>query len=138
MKQILLVGAGGFAGSVLRFKIGGWVLHHFDTKFPAGTVVVNLVGCLIIGILSGLAEKRHLLSPDTRLLLITGFLGGFTTFSAFGLETMSLLRRGKLLWALLNIGLSVLGGLLMVWSGFKAVDALPQKSKATQQASKQL
>ena len=118
MKGILLVALGGAIGSVARYKASGWVLHHtIDWRFPAGTFTVNVVGCLLAGVLAGLAEKQDLLSPETRLLLFTGILGGFTTFSAFGLETMHLLRRGDVLIAGANVLLSVAAGLLALWLG---------------------
>jgi CrcB protein len=78
---------------------------------------VNVAGCLLAGVLAGLAEKHELLSADARLLLFTGLLGGFTTFSAFGLETMYLLRKGELLVAGSNVALSVAAGLLALWLG---------------------
>jgi fluoride exporter len=118
MKGMLLVALGGAVGSVARYKLSGWVLHHtLDWRFPAGTFTVNVVGCLLAGVLAGLAEKQNLLSPETRLLLFTGVLGGFTTFSAFGLETMHLLRRGDVLIAGANVVLSVAAGLLALWLG---------------------
>jgi fluoride exporter len=118
VRSILLVALGGALGSVARFKISGWVLHHaLDWKFPAGTFVVNVLGCLVAGVLAGLAEKHDLLSAEARLLLFTGILGGFTTFSAFGLETMFLIRRGDLLIAASNVVLSVIAGLLALWLG---------------------
>jgi CrcB protein len=95
MKEILLVALGGAVGSVGRFKLSGLVLHHtIDWRFPAGTFMVNVLGCLVAGLLAGLAEEHDLISPQARLLLFTGMLGGFTTFSAFGLETVFLLRKG--------------------------------------------
>jgi fluoride exporter len=118
MKGILLVALGGAFGSVARYKLSGWVLHHtIDWRFPAGTFAVNVLGCLVAGILAGLAEKHDMLSADTRLLLFTGVLGGFTTFSAFGMETMYLIRRGELLVAGSNIVLSVIAGLFALWIG---------------------
>ncbi|HEX2198310.1 MAG TPA: fluoride efflux transporter CrcB [Burkholderiales bacterium] len=116
MKAVLLVALGGALGSMARYKVSGWVLHHtMDWKFPAGTFAVNVAGCLIAGLLAGLAEKHEMLSADARLLLFTGLLGGFTTFSAFGLETMHLLRKGELLVAGSNVALSVAAGLLALW-----------------------
>lgn len=121
MKAILLVALGGAVGSVARYKLSGYVLHHtIDWRFPAGTFAVNVVGCLVAGVLAGLAEKHDLLSPDTRLLLFTGVLGGFTTFSAFGLETMHLLKRGDVAVAAANVVLSVLAGLAALWLGMSA------------------
>jgi CrcB protein len=118
MKALLLVALGGAVGSVTRYKLSGWILHHtVDWKFPAGTFAVNVIGCLVAGILAGLAEKHEFFSADVRLLLFTGLLGGFTTFSAFGLETMFLIRRGDVLVAGSNIVLSVIAGLLALWFG---------------------
>lgn len=121
MKGILLVALGGALGSVARYKMSGWVLHHtIDWKFPAGTFAVNVIGCLVAGLLAGFAERQGVFSADARLLLFTGLLGGFTTFSAFGLETMFLLRRGEVMVAGSNIILSVIAGLLALWIGLGA------------------
>ena len=118
VKAILLVALGGAIGSVARFKLSGYILHHtIDWRFPAGTFAVNVAGCLVAGICAGLAEKHDFFSPDTRLLIFTGLLGGFTTFSAFGLETMFLLKRGEVLIAGANVVLSVVAGLLALWIG---------------------
>jgi fluoride exporter len=118
MKAMLIVALGGALGSVARYKLSGYILHHtIDWRFPAGTFAVNVVGCLIAGVLAGLAEIHELLSPEARLLLFTGILGGFTTFSAFGLETMYLLKRGEVLVAAANIVVSVVAGLLALWLG---------------------
>lgn len=124
MKGTLLVALGGAIGSVARYKLSDWVLHHtLDWKFPAGTFAVNVIGCLLAGLLAGLAERQALLSAETRLLLFTGLLGGFTTFSAFGLETMVLLRKGELWIAGSNIALSVAAGLAALWIGWGAARA---------------
>ena len=118
MKGILLVALGGAVGSVARYKLSGYVLQHtIDWRFPAGTFAVNVLGCLVAGILAGLAEKHDFFTQDVRLLLFTGLLGGFTTFSAFGLETMYLLRRGDFAVAGANIILSVIAGLLALGLG---------------------
>lgn len=118
MNGLLLVAAGGALGSVARYKLSGYVLHHtLDWRFPVGTFSVNVVGCLVAGLLAGLAEQHDVLSPDARLLLFTGVLGGFTTFSAFGLETMLLLKRGDVLVAAANVALSVAVGLAALWLG---------------------
>ena len=118
MKAMLIVALGGALGSVARYKLSGYILHHtLDWRFPAGTFAVNVIGCLVAGVLAGLAERHELLGPEARLLLFTGILGGFTTFSAFGLETMYLLKRGELLVAGANIVLSVAAGLLALWLG---------------------
>jgi fluoride exporter len=122
MKAVLLVALGGALGSVARYKLSGLVLHHtIDWRFPAGTFAVNVLGCLVAGVLAALAEEHDLLSPDTRILVFSGVLGGFTTFSAFGLETMHLLKRGELGVAAANVILSVVAGLLALWIGMAAV-----------------
>jgi CrcB protein len=124
MKAALLVAIGGAIGSVARYKVSGWVLNHtLDWKFPAGTLAVNVIGCLLAGLLAGLAERQALFSAETRLLLFTGLLGGFTTFSAFGLETMVLLRRGDLWIAGSNIALSVAAGIAALGIGWGAARA---------------
>jgi fluoride exporter len=125
MKNLILVGLGGCLGSVARYVAGGWILHHTaQERFPYSTFVVNVVGCLVAGVLAGLAEKFDLFSPEARLLLFTGVLGGFTTFSAFGLETMFLLRRGELAIAAAYVAGSVALGIAAVWVGMKCVSVL--------------
>ena len=122
MKQIILVGLGGFLGSVGRYKLGGFILHHTaDWRFPMSTFIVNVAGCFVIGLLSGLAEKHDFFSADVRLLFFPGILGGFTTFSAFSYEGLYLLRRGEPLIACLYALLSVTCGLLAVWIGIKLI-----------------
>jgi len=126
MKEMLLVGLGGFLGSVARYKLSGLVLHHTpDGRFPLATFLVNLTGCFLIGAITGWAAKHHHLGPDLRIFLLPGVLGGFTTFSAFGYETFFLLRRGDTFIACLYIALSVLCGLALVWLGFKLFGAGP-------------
>jgi CrcB protein len=122
MSHILLVGLGGCLGAVARYKLGGWVLHHTaDWKFPLSTFLVNVSGCLAAGLLAGLAEKRDFFSAEARLFLFTGLLGGFTTFSAFGLETVYLIQRQEILAAILNVCLSVLLGILALWLGIQVI-----------------
>src|SRR5688500_2510394 len=97
-----------------RFKLSGWVLHQTPNwRFPAGTLAVNLIGCFIAGLLAGMAVKQDVFSPEARLFLFTGLLGGFTTFSAFGLETLLLLKRGETGVAIANVVVSVIVGLLV-------------------------
>jgi len=118
MKELLLVGVGGGVGAVLRYKLGGLVMHQFENaRFPYGTFTVNVIGCLAIGLVAGWIERHHGVTTNLRLLVITGFLGGFTTFSAFGLETVYLLRRGTMGLALANALGSVALGLLAVGAG---------------------
>ena len=122
MKALLLVALGGAVGSAARYKLSGAILHHtIDWRFPAGTFAVNVIGCLVAGLLAGLAEKHDMLSADARIFLFSGLLGGFTTFSAFGLETMHLVKRGELAIATANVVLSVVAGLLALWLGLGLV-----------------
>lgn len=119
MKAILLVALGGAIGSVTRFKLSGWVLQQATNwRFPVGTFVVNVIGCFIAGWLAGMAVKQEIFTPDARLFLFTGLLGGFTTFSAFGLETLLLLKRGEAGVAIANAVLSVAVGLVVAWLGY--------------------
>lgn len=127
LNGLLLVGLGGFAGSVARYKLGGYVLHlTVQERFPFSTLAVNILGCLLVGILAGLAERFDLFGPGTRLFLFTGLLGGFTTFSAFGLDAVFLLRRGELWVAALYAGASVVLGVTAVWFGLKLISLVPR------------
>jgi len=120
MHPVLLAGLGGFLGSVARYKLGGLVLHlTVQERFPFSTFAVNVLGCLTVGVLAGLAERHEAFGPDARLFLFTGLLGGFTTFSAFGLEAVYLLRRGEVATAALYAGGSVVLGIAAVWLGLK-------------------
>lgn len=124
MKPMILVALGGAAGSIARYKLSGWILHQsVSWKFPLGTFCVNVSGCLVAGILAGMVTKHDLFSPETRLLLFTGMLGGFTTFSAFGLETLYLLKRSEYLIAGANVLLSILAAMMALWIGFELAGA---------------
>ena len=120
MRSFLLVGAGGFIGSVSRYYLGGLVLHlAAGSRFPWATLTVNTLGCFAIGLLAGAAEIRHVMSPQTRLFIFTGVLGGFTTFSAFGYETYFLGREHSWPAAMLNVGLHLILALPAVWLGHR-------------------
>lgn len=127
MKSMLLVGLGGFIGSIARYTLGGAILGMTaQHRFPWSTFAVNVLGCLAIGILAGLAERHEMFGPGTRLFLFTGLLGGFTTFSAFGMDAVFLLRRGEILMAALYAGASVVLGITAVWLGIKLIALLPR------------
>ncbi len=118
MTNLLLIGFGGFIGSVLRYLAGGYVQQASKSiDFPFGTLAVNLIGCFIIGFLAQLAEERGVFTTQSRLFVFTGFLGGFTTFSSFGNETLNLARDSQMLSALTNVGANVILGLFAVWLG---------------------
>ena len=118
MFNILFVGVGGFIGSVLRYAVAGWVQQlSRSLDFPYGTLMVNLIGCFVIGFLGELAEARGIFASETRLLIFIGLLGGFTTFSSFGNDTLNLVRSGQMFNALTNVAVNVILGLLLVWLG---------------------
>ena len=122
MTKTLLVGFGGFLGSIARYLAGGAVHRLVEgSVLPYGTLFVNATGCLAIGFLSALSEARGVLSPETRVFLLIGVLGGYTTFSSFGYETFQLLRGGEMLPALANVLIQVVVGLGAVWAGSAAV-----------------
>jgi CrcB protein len=119
--DVLWVGFGGFVGSGLRFMISGWVHRLPGTgSFPYGTLVVNVVGCLALGLIGGWAEHRQVLSPAARLFVLIGVLGGFTTFSTFAYETLALATASDLAKAFANIALQLVLGLVAAWVGFSA------------------
>ena len=118
MMTVLLVGAGGFTGSVVRYLVGVWVQSVSGNSWiPYGTLTVNVVGCFLIGLIIGLAETRQFLGEGTRALVAVGLLGGFTTFSAFGYDTIAMVREGHTAAAAANVGLQVALGLTAVWIG---------------------
>src|SRR5262245_40811748 len=118
MTKIILIGLGGGIGAIARYVLSTYVQQSASIAlFPMGTLVVNTLGCLIIGVLSYLADVRGLFTPETRALAFTGFLGGFTTFSTFGNETMALMRDGENGFAFANVALHLALGLGAVWAG---------------------
>jgi CrcB protein len=117
MSRAVLVGVGGLLGSLARYWLTGAVQQLSDSSFPYGTLVVNLLGSLIIGVVISLSLERGVISAETRLLLATGFCGGFTTMSTFSYETLALIGDGQGLRALANVGGSVIGCVAAVWLG---------------------
>jgi len=118
VKALMLVALGGGFGAVCRYLVSIALMRGAVNGFPFGTLGVNLLGCLLIGVWAGLAARHAWLEGDLRLLLVTGVLGGFTTFSAFGLESLNLIRRGELLLAGMYLGGSVVLGLGLVALGW--------------------
>ena len=115
----VVVGSGGFLGALARYGLSGIVHRHLPgTTFPYGTMAVNLLGCLLIGVIAGLAESRQLFGPEFRAFALIGILGGFTTFSTFGYETFAMLRDGEYFRSAANVGMHVVFGLILVWLGY--------------------
>ena len=113
-----MVALGGALGAVARYMLAGAVMRVTSSSFPAGTLVVNILGCLLVGLTAGLAADRAgLIGPSLRLFLVIGVCGGFTTFSAFGYETFELLRTDQFWRAGLNVGGHLVAGLAAVWAG---------------------
>jgi CrcB protein len=117
MKTILVIGLGGAIGSISRYLVGGYISRHIATTFPMGTLVVNITGCFIIGLLFGLANRYAWLTLEWRLFLITGICGGYTTFSSFSYEGVELFRQGNYSYFLMYVLFSVILGLLATVGG---------------------
>jgi CrcB protein len=115
--RVLLVGLGGFLGSSARYLAGGLVHRFLPSTFPYATFLINVTGCFAIGLLGVLAEERGSVGPEGRLFWMVGVVGGYTTFSTFGYETLALLRGGSLGAALVNAVGQVVIGLMAVWLG---------------------
>lgn len=124
MLQIILVAIGGAIGSVARYLTGLLTLRLFGPNFPWGTLAVNIIGSMAIGVFAELIARRFGASQDLRLFIITGILGGFTTFSAFSLDAAVLLERGALLSAVAYVAASMLVSLLAVFAGLALTRAL--------------
>jgi CrcB protein len=122
--RILLVGLAGLLGTLCRYWLSDAITRRYGEAFPVGTLVVNLVGCFLIGLLFYLLQERYLVSQTTRAVVLIGLLGGFTTFSSYGLQTFSLLREGALGRAALYVAASNLLGLLLVWGGYASARLL--------------
>jgi CrcB protein len=121
--RLLLVCAGGALGSGARYLVAGWAASRYGLDFPRGTLVVNVVGSLLLGVLVGFAGARAL-SDEARLFLGAGVLGGFTTYSSFNAETIALAERAGLWPALANVALTVIGCLVAGAAGLWAARAL--------------
>lgn len=118
LKTILLIGSGGFMGSIARFYVSKIVQDSSFTSFPVGTLAVNIIGSLIIGLLLGIALKSPSFSIEWRMILMVGFCGGFTTFSTFTSENLKLIQDGQILFVFLYTALSILLGFSAVYIGY--------------------
>jgi fluoride exporter len=117
MRVLLLIGSGSFIGGVARYLISQLVQNRTPGSFPYGTLVVNIAGCFLIGLLFGLIEKGHV-PAEWKFFLATGILGGFTTFSAFSHESFGMMQNGQHTYAVLYITISIGAGLLATFLGF--------------------
>jgi CrcB protein len=124
MQRILLIGFAGLAGTLGRYFMSGLVARRFGETFPVGTIIINVIGCFLAGLLFYVLQERSLVSETVRLAIMVGFLGGFTTFSAYSLQTFTLFRDGEVFLAFLNLAISNVLGLFMVWLGFVAARAV--------------
>lgn len=121
LKAIVLVGIGGGMGSVLRYMTSSFMTKYFPSSFPCGTLSVNVLGCLLMGVLLSLGERQSWMNNDLRLLWLTGFCGGYTTFSTFASENIQLWQSGQILTVIAYTIASVLLGLVAVWLGLVMV-----------------
>jgi CrcB protein len=124
LKNLLIIGSGGFIGSIARYLVSQLNLTVSFHSIPVGTLAVNVIGSFLIGFLTGIAEKSMLLSPEWRLFLMVGLCGGFTTFSTFTGENLMLTHNGQLLTVLLYTGLSIFLGFLAVYLGYVLTNLL--------------
>ncbi len=124
MIQAILIGIGGFAGALTRYGVSGFLQELARQNgrmiFPYGTLAVNILGCLMLGLVNRLAEERFHISPEIRLAITIGFFGGLTTFSTFAFETFSLMSQGHWVRAAANFFLQNALGLFAVWAGYMA------------------
>lgn len=117
IKAMIIAGCGGFVGTCGRYLVGKWCSALFHGPFPFGTFMVNIIGCFLIGLFFGLLEKNNILTAGENALLITGFCGGFTTFSSFADDMWILASKGQWSPMLLYLVLSIVLGVLLVWAG---------------------
>lgn len=123
-RNVLFVGIGGLAGSIARYLVAVLFAGVLSPAFPFATLTVNIVGCFLIGVLFALSDRGSILSPEWRILLTTGFCGGFTTFSTFSYESLRLLQDGEYLYVALYVLLSVVVGLAATYIGIALIKAI--------------
>jgi fluoride exporter len=118
VKNLIIIMLGGSLGAVSRYLIGLMAARAWGVNFPWGTLIVNMAGCFLIGLIFALVDSVRLLTPSVRLFLITGFLGALTTFSSFSLETTNAVRAGLTFQPIMNILLNNLGGFGLTFLGY--------------------
>lgn len=120
----MLIALAGSLGCLARYWLGGWIARYAGESFPTGTLLVNLLGCFLIGLLYHLLEERLLVDPAVRTAILIGFLGALTTFSSYSLQTLTLLRDGEFLLAGTYVTVSNVAGLALVWGGYQSARVL--------------
>ena len=116
--NLFLIAIGGALGSTARYLFAMSVQRASGSLFPFGTFAVNVVGCILFGAIAGAAEQRVQLTPELRMFLLVGVLGGFTTFSSYTFETLALVRDGQFAWGAINLGGQVVAGFAGMWAGY--------------------
>lgn len=124
MVKLLLIGFAGFIGTLGRYWLSGVVARRYGETFPLGTLLVNLIGCFLVGLLFYLMQERYLVNQNVRTIILIGMLGGFTTFSSLGLQTFTLIQDNEIALAVINMVASNVMGLLLVWAGYALGRAL--------------
>jgi CrcB protein len=124
LRTILIVGTGGFIGSVMRYLVQVWVEKGLTSTFPLGTLIANIAGSFIIGMVFALAEKGNLMSAEWRIFLTVGICGGFTTFSAFAYNNFTMLKEHSFGQLFINIGGNLFFGILAVYLGIVLIRAI--------------
>ncbi|MGA8075245.1 MAG: fluoride efflux transporter CrcB [Candidatus Acidiferrales bacterium] len=122
--RILLLIAFGATGTLARYGLDGWIQYRVGARFPAGTLAINLLGCLLLGVIGEFSLNHISVPPDWRIGLTIGLMGGFTTFSTFGWDTVRMLNDGEWLKAIVYVGASVLGGIICMIAGMRLGNAL--------------
>lgn len=117
IRNLLLVGTGGFLGSISRFMVSRFMQNNFPSAFPFGTFFVNITGCFILGLIYGMSDRSSLFNSGWKMFLTVGFCGGFTTFSTFANENLAMLRDGEFFYFFLYTGLSVFLGVAATFLG---------------------
>lgn len=120
MLKVMVVAVGGGIGATTRYLVSTWAAERFGTDFPYGTLIVNVVGCFIIGAFMTLTTERLIVSPYWRLLVTVGFVGGLTTFSSYSYETFKLLQDADIMMAMYNLLANIIVGFLATWLGISA------------------
>jgi fluoride exporter len=122
--RIVLLIAFGATGTLARYGLDGWIQYRVGARFPAGTLAINLLGCLLLGVIGEFSLNHISVPPDWRIGLTIGLMGGFTTFSTFGWDTVRMLNNGEWLKAIVYVGASVLGGIICMIAGMRLGNAL--------------